>query len=107
MPCGRSPSDGAAWSAPSSLDRVDGAYLGAVSTQREPQAAKSALARFVDSVADEPSQTMWIAIIDAVGRAKVTGASTRLVERLRADSVPRCARTRPAAMADAWAFMRS
>ena len=77
-----------AWNVPSSLDRVDGAYLGTASPQRVPQAAESAIARFVDTVADEPSETMRIAIIDAAGRAKLTRASARLVERLRADSVP-------------------
>jgi quinoprotein glucose dehydrogenase len=76
------------WAAPSALDRVDGAHLGALSSQREPQAARAPLARFVAGLGAEQSSSVRIAVMDAAGRSGLTSASPALFDRLKNDAVP-------------------
>ena len=73
------------WTRPSTMDRVDGAYLGPAQT-RDGGAARAAVASLVpllDAPATTPS--VKVALIDSIGRLDVKAASPALVTRLRQD----------------------
>jgi putative membrane-bound dehydrogenase-like protein len=76
------------WAAPSTLDRVDGAYLGPAQT-RDASAARAAVERLAPRL-DEAGSTaaVRIALIDAAARIDATSVGTALLTRLQHDGEP-------------------
>jgi putative heme-binding domain-containing protein len=76
------------WSAPSSLDRVDGFYLEQVSVEpkRDPAAAGAALQQLIDSLAkgDNPP-AVKVALAEAAGNLDLKAAAPILLAQLRSD----------------------
>jgi quinoprotein glucose dehydrogenase len=77
------------WTVPSSLDRVDGIYLGsAAQAGRNDTAAGAAVLRLLESYGTIESAAIRGALAEAAGRLGVKAAAPILSARLRADTSP-------------------
>jgi HEAT repeat protein len=77
------------WVSPSTMDRVDGEYLGATFQTREGAAAAEVVTSLVPLIdAPDSAPELKIAMIESVARLSLKTASTALVGRLRQDSSP-------------------
>jgi putative heme-binding domain-containing protein len=74
------------WPKPSVLDRVDGSNLGPV--QRDTSIARSAIASLVEPMFASGTPAVQVALAEAIGRLRVTSASTILFERVRSAQSP-------------------
>jgi putative membrane-bound dehydrogenase-like protein len=76
------------WASPSTMDRVDGEYLGPKQT-RDASAARAALAKLVPML-DAPgtSNDVKIALVEAVGKLDLESAAPVLLTRLKNDPAP-------------------
>jgi putative membrane-bound dehydrogenase-like protein len=75
------------WESPSTLDRVDGIYLGQPSS-RDGVAARAAVLKLIQSADANTSAPVKIALADAAGRLNLTDAAPLLVTQLRTDPTP-------------------
>ncbi|MGH9309884.1 MAG: c-type cytochrome, partial [Vicinamibacterales bacterium] len=76
------------WTAPSTMDRVDGIFLGAPAQQRDGAAARAAIERLMaGATAGEAagSAGMRAALAEAAGRLEVQAAAPQLLAQLKAD----------------------
>ncbi len=77
------------WMDPSPLDRVDGMYLGAAQGTRDGAAARAAVERLIDSLANvDASPAIKIALADAAGNLGVAAATPVLLAQIRSDPSP-------------------
>jgi putative membrane-bound dehydrogenase-like protein len=73
------------WARPSTMDRVDGEYLGPAQT-RDGAAAQRALAALMPAIdAGSTSSAMKMALIEAAGTIDLDAAAPRLLERVKVD----------------------
>jgi putative membrane-bound dehydrogenase-like protein len=75
------------WESPSTLDRVDGIYIGQPSS-RDGVAARAAVLKLIQSADVNTSAPVKIALADAAGRLNLTDAVPQLVAQLRSDPTP-------------------
>jgi quinoprotein glucose dehydrogenase len=75
------------WESPSTLDRVDGIYLGQPSS-RDGVAARAAVLKLLQSADANTSAPVKIALADAAGRLNLTEAAPLLITQLRSDPTP-------------------
>jgi putative heme-binding domain-containing protein len=74
------------WPKPSVLDRVDGSNIGAV--QRDTSVARAAIASLVEPLFANGSPALQVALADAIGRLRLTSASTMLFDNVRSAQAP-------------------
>lgn len=74
------------WPRPSILDRVDGHHLGQV--QRDTAAARAAIAGIAAQLLASGGTETQVALVDAIGRLRITDAATMVFERVRGASQP-------------------
>jgi putative heme-binding domain-containing protein len=74
------------WPKPSVLDRVDGSNLGPV--QRDTSIARAAIASLVEPLFANGTPTLQVALADAIGRLRLTSASTILFDKVRSAQAP-------------------
>ena len=74
------------WPSPSPLDRVDGIHHGRPSQRRDSANARAAVLRLIKGLdGDGSSAEMKVALADAAGRLRATGAAPVLLAQLRSD----------------------
>ena len=77
------------WGSPSTMDRVDGEYLGAQTQTRDTAGAVQAVTQLVPLLdVPESSAALKVATIEAVSRLGIKQATPALMTRLRQDSAP-------------------
>jgi len=80
------------WAEPSPLDRVDGFYLApfaaqpASTTARDGAAARAAVERLIAAMPADAGAPLKIALAEAAGRTKSSGAAPQLMAMLKSDS---------------------
>ncbi|MDB4888699.1 MAG: heme-binding protein, partial [Gemmatimonadetes bacterium] len=74
------------WPKPSVLDRVDGSNLGPV--QRDTAVARAAIASLVEPLFANGTPVLQVALADAIGRLRLTSASTILFDKVRSSQAP-------------------
>jgi quinoprotein glucose dehydrogenase len=77
------------WIEPSPLDRVDGMYIGAPQGKRDSAAARAAVERLFQSLADgNASPAIKVALADAAGNLGLAAATPALLAQVRSDPSP-------------------